>query len=270
MTVLIPEAAGALEAGGAAEGAGAAGAGDATVFSKTTQVPKAAPPAKTAPAPRAKAAPKPKKAAAPNVPMSLRRSKTSQVYGKRAGKATPYDMGKSRARQGAAFFKPPNLLPGGGGVAHKLVIAEFAACVIMIGADPVLTRKPADSHLYLANDFIRLTAVCGLFFVLALAANTEKMAKVSAAFGALVTLGILFNAAPAFSAVSTIFTGAAATNKAGGKVEAASAGTATVDRATYTPVDLMGDPSASAQRSQGTSVSTATGDTTTGSGVISV
>jgi hypothetical protein len=258
MTILLAEAAPALEAGAAGEGAGAAagGAGDATtVFSK--------PAAKAPPAPKAKAAPKAKKPAAPNVPMSLRRSKTSEVYGKRANKpASPYQTGKSKAAKGAAFFKPPNLLASGGGVAHKIVIAEFVACVVMIGADPVLTRKPADSHLYLANDFVRLTAVCGLFFVLALAANTDRMAKISAAFGGLVTLGILFNAAPAFYAISSVFTASTAVNKQGGTVQAADAGTATVDRATYTPVDLMADPSANAQRG-----SAATG-TATGGGVI--
>lgn len=266
MTILLAEAAPALEAGAAGEGAGAAagGAGDATVFSK----PAAAPAKKAAPAPRAKAAAKPKKPAAPNVPMSLRRSKTSEVYGKRADKpASPYQTGKSKAQKGAAFFKPPNLLASGGGVAHKIVIAEFVACVVMIGADPVLTRQPADSHLYLANDFVRLTAVCGLFFVLALAANTDRMAKISAAFGGLVTLGILFNAAPAFSALSSVFTASTAANKAGGTVQAASAGTATVDRATYTAVDLLADPSAGAQRGTGAAVSTGTG-TATGGGVI--
>lgn len=268
MTVLIPEAAGALEAGGAAEGGAAAagsGAGDATTRVWRNPA-KGAPAKKAPPAPRAKAPKAPAGANPPAVPASLRRSSTSQTYGSRAATGSPYRSGKSNLKKGAAFFKPPAMLSAGSGTAHRVVIAEFAVCVVLVGADPVLTRKPTGTHVYLANDFLRLSAVCMIFFVLALMSNSEKSSKVAAAFGGLVTAGIAFNAKQAFTALTAIFTAAASTNKAGGTVEAASAGTASVDRATYTPLDPMADPSAGAQR--GSTASPASTGTTASGGVV--
>lgn len=264
MTVAIPEVASAVEAGAADAGTTATGAiGEgANATTKVWRNPAAAPTTKV---PAARQAPSSRstrpapKAKAPITPTKLRTPHTSKTYGPRAGKGSPYQSGKSSIRKGSAFFKPPNLLSGGGGGAHRLVIAEFALCVILIGADPVLTRKPASSHLYLANDFVRLTAVCGLFFILALMSNTEKMSKVAAAFGGLVTLGILYNATPALAAFGSIFTSSTAANKAGQAVAGAAAGVASVDRASYTPTDLTADPSAGASRGKNTATAADTG-----------
>lgn len=95
---------------------------------------------------------------------------------------------------------------GHGGGAHRLVIAEFLACIVLIGIAPILTRPAGNGHLYVANDFLRLSATCLLFFVLALLSNQPKSARFAAAFGALVTLGALFNASQGLTAVANLFT----------------------------------------------------------------
>lgn len=125
---------------------------------------------------------------------------------RRAGTGTPRRAGTGRTARPTQGFKGPKLTGGGRG-AHKLVIAEFMLCVILIGAAPILTRKagPGNSHLYAANDFVRLTAVCLLFFVLALLANQPRSARWAAAFGGLVTLGTVFNATQAITALASIF-----------------------------------------------------------------
>ncbi len=95
---------------------------------------------------------------------------------------------------------------GHGGGAHRLVIAEFIACIVLIGIAPILIRPAGNGHLYVANDFLRLSATCLLFFVLALMSNQPKSARFAAAFGALVTLGALFNASQGLTAVANLFT----------------------------------------------------------------
>lgn len=87
-----------------------------------------------------------------------------------------------------------------------MVIAEFILCVILIGMSPILTRPPGSSgHLYVANDFLRLTGVCLLFFILALLSNQPTSARFAAAFGGLVTLGAVVNANKAILAIATLF-----------------------------------------------------------------
>lgn len=83
---------------------------------------------------------------------------------------------------------------------HRVVLAEFAATVLIVGASPILTVRNASQGaaageaVSLAGPLVRLTAVCLLFFVLALMAGGRKAGKVAAAFGALVLLGALLNA----------------------------------------------------------------------------
>lgn len=81
---------------------------------------------------------------------------------------------------------------------HRLVLAEFVSCIVIVGASPILTpRNPNRTDpqpVSLAGPLVRLTAVCVLFFVLALMATGPKAGKVAAAFGLLVVLGALLNA----------------------------------------------------------------------------
>lgn len=114
-----------------------------------------------------------------------------------AGKPSP-------DRAGSKNFKLK--LGGAGGTgAHKLVVAEFILVIILIGISPIMTRKPSGGHLYLANDFVRLTAACLLFFVLGLASNNPRSSRFAAAFGGLVTLGVMFNSLGAITAMANLF-----------------------------------------------------------------
>jgi len=96
---------------------------------------------------------------------------------------------------------------------HRIVLAEFAACVLMIGATPILAPKTTsrkghievDTGVTLAGPLVRLTATCVVFFVLALMASGQRAGKVAAAFGALVTLGVAMNSIDALTALAKVF-----------------------------------------------------------------
>ena len=139
--------------------------------------------------------------------------------------------------------KPKPLLAGPGpklsGTApQRLIVTEFIACVLLVGVSPVLMRKPSNGKLYVPNDFVRISAVSLIFFVLALSASGQRSGRVAAAFGGLITLGVLFNAAGSIKAVGSIF----ASTTGGGTVATTSAGTTTVTAPTYTPFDPLSNP----------------------------
>jgi hypothetical protein len=84
---------------------------------------------------------------------------------------------------------------------HRIVLAEFMVCVVLVGMSPVLTPRKSGTQadetaaaFSLAGPVVRLTAVSVVFFVLALMATGPRAGKVAAAFGALVVLGVLLNA----------------------------------------------------------------------------
>lgn len=107
------------------------------------------------------------------------------------------------------------------GTWHRIVIAEFIATVLIIVAVPFLVPRTSSSGspeeeaaaavktLALSRPLVRLTAVCIVFFLLALSANGERSGRVAAAGGALVMLGTLYNATEAITALGQMFTGAA-------------------------------------------------------------
>lgn len=165
------------------------------------------------------------------------------VAAKKAARGAPAKKTASRGRAYATrAFKPAVLSTPTG--ATKIVAAEYAACVVLIGAAPILTRAPDSAgHVYKANEFVRLSAVSLLFFILALLSAGPRTGRIAAAFGALVTLGVVFNARGAIAAVGQIFTAA---KSAGGAVTTAAAGTTSVDAPTFTPVDLAANPLAQA------------------------
>jgi hypothetical protein len=100
---------------------------------------------------------------------------------------------------------------------HRIVLAEFAVCIVLIAASPVLTPRTkasgatvaVDATASLAGPLVRLTAVCVVFFVLALMATGPKAGKVAAAFGGLVVAGTALNATDMFTALGHAFTGTA-------------------------------------------------------------
>ena len=154
-------------------------------------------------------------------------------------KKTQPSRGRSRGGGGTpGGFK----LPAGQG-AHRILVAEFALCVVMIGMTPVVMRKPDDQgRLYMPNDIVRISAVTIIFFTLALLSNNRGGSRFAAAFGALITLGVLYNTAGSLKVVGEIFAGSSKT----GAVQSADAGTATVAKPTFTPVDLGANPLAQA------------------------
>lgn len=116
----------------------------------------------------------------------------------------------------------------GGRTYHRLVIAEFIATIIIIGASPFLVPRTSQSSdaeseakaavraVTLGGPLIRLTAACIVFFVLALLSTGPKTGKIAAAFGALVMLGALINATDMWTALGQMFTGAAAKKQGAG------------------------------------------------------
>lgn len=162
----------------------------------------------------------------PKRPASPRQSPRPAQSG-RKGQGSSNQSGGKGGKGGKSRGFPKGKITGGKGTAaHKLVIAEFILCVILIGLTPIIMRQPGENgHLYVPNDFIRLTAVCLLFFVLALLSNSPRSSRFAAAFGGLVTLGVLFNANQAILAIGNIFTNA---NAHGGAVLTAEAGTKTL------------------------------------------
>lgn len=231
MTVVIPEAVSAIGgAASSAEGVSDVAAGTAKKTSEgaakkpsAPREPRAA--KKAAPAPRARTAP------APVVQKSkgVRRQETAKSV---FGSGTKKKSGPKQFKLTAGAGK--------GSAAHKLVVAEFIFCVVLIGITPILMRQPgADGHLYVPNDFVRLTAVSLLFFILALLSNSPTTSRFAAAFGGLVTLGVAFNATQSFRAIANLFINAG-TNKGG--VQPATAGTASYDSPSYK--STAGDTSA--------------------------
>jgi hypothetical protein len=97
-------------------------------------------------------------------------------------------------------------VPKPGATYHRWVLAEFIACLMMAVVGAVLSpRKRADGVITWASLIVQLTAISGVFFVLALLSAGRTMGKVAAAFGLLVTLGVLFNSTAAFKALAKMF-----------------------------------------------------------------
>lgn len=129
------------------------------------------------------------------------------------GRGQDQDPGRDRSGGG--------LVPGHGSY-HRIVIAEFIATVLIIGASPFLIPRtsksatPADvakaaakgaDPLSLSGPLIRLTAACVVFFVLALLSSGPKTGRIAAAFGLLVMLGTLINATDMWTALGQAFSG---------------------------------------------------------------
>lgn len=165
-------------------------------------------------------------------------------------------LGKSK---GSSPFSPFGA-KGATKATQRFLIAEYITCFVLIAVTPIVARKPHGTEknaLYVANDFVRLSAVSLLFFILALLSSGPRSGRIASAFGALVTLGVVYNSAPGIVGVASVFTEA---DKAKGNVVTEPAGDATVRTAAYIPVDLGKNPAAT----PGSSAPPATGGTTSG------
>jgi hypothetical protein len=99
---------------------------------------------------------------------------------------------------------------------HRWVMAEFIGCIVLTGLTPLITQpKDAEGNdisgtdaMFGAEALIRLTALCVVFFILALLANHEKSGKFAAAFGGLILAGLLVNTDPTIWAkIGSLFKG---------------------------------------------------------------
>jgi hypothetical protein len=130
----------------------------------------------------------------------------------------PSGNGNNPQRQSQSASGPTINIAGGNSY-HRWVMAEFIACIILTGVTPLLSKpKDADGNdvnldakavLFGADALVRLSALCAVFFILALLANHEKSGKFSAAFGGLITAALLVNTDPAiWTKLGDIFGGA--------------------------------------------------------------
>jgi hypothetical protein len=91
---------------------------------------------------------------------------------------------------------------------HRVILAEFLACLMLVVASIILvpaqtaSEGAGDSTRSFAKELVQITAICIVFFVLALMASGAKTGKVASAFGGLVTLGVAWNASGVFSALA--------------------------------------------------------------------
>lgn len=112
---------------------------------------------------------------------------------------TPAPAGKPNLLQKAA--KPKE-----GATYHRAVLAEFIGAAVLAVLGGVLSpRKRADGATTWVHVIVQLTAICGVYFVLALLSASPKLGKISAAFGLLVLLGVLMNSADAVRKMAAVF-----------------------------------------------------------------
>jgi hypothetical protein len=113
--------------------------------------------------------------------------------------------------------------PSGG--AHRLVLAEYLAVMLILFATEILgpigagktAPDPAEAAKASpgAGILVRMTAASILFFVLALMANGPRAGRIAAAFGGLVVVGTALNAGPVWTGLGRAFGGSAAAPAAG-------------------------------------------------------
>lgn len=87
---------------------------------------------------------------------------------------------------------------------HRYVLAEFIACLAMIAGGMILVpaQGGGTAGRSFAKQLVQLTALCVVFFMLALAGSGPKTGKVAAAFGGLVTLGVAWNLSEMWGALA--------------------------------------------------------------------
>lgn len=84
----------------------------------------------------------------------------------------------------------------------KVVAAEFAAAVVLLGAAPLVPNEKNSGVVRAVEPLARITALSAVFFVLALVSAGKTAGRVASAFGALVLLGVVFNARDFFTAAA--------------------------------------------------------------------
>ena len=128
--------------------------------------------------------------------------------------------GQRAARQAAPARQRVEIVQvtgGTGGSAHKIILAEYLAVMIILFATEILgpvgtgSKAPTGENAVEAQSktfsgiLIRMTAASILYFVLALSASGERSGKMAAALGGLVALGAMLNAGPVWKGAARVF-----------------------------------------------------------------
>lgn len=121
------------------------------------------------------------------------------------GSAEPAAPGRTRQKITDAAKRVATPQPGKS--YHRAVLAEFIICVILVLLGAILTPRVKNGVLEFVHVLVQLSAVCFVFFVLALLGAGKSTGKVAAAFGGLITLGVLLNSSGAILEIGKIFKG---------------------------------------------------------------
>lgn len=127
-------------------------------------------------------------------------SKSGQGSGRPGRAASSQQPGTSKGKgksKAAPKLKPLNFRDP-----RKIILAEFLVCVVIAGLRPFAKDDPKSST---EGTFVQFSAIAALFFTLSLMASGKKSGNVAAAFGGLVTLGVLFRNQKAFAELAKFF-----------------------------------------------------------------
>lgn len=105
----------------------------------------------------------------------------------------------SGGRKKKAYKRATAAAPG----ARRIIVTEFAICSVIVALSPLTDRRRDDKP----GDWMkRMTAVCLLFFILALISSAGRgPAKVAAGFGGLVALALVLSERDLFAKLASIF-----------------------------------------------------------------
>lgn len=113
------------------------------------------------------------------------------------GRSRDVSRGTSGGRSGAGPAGSLAKWSGKGTGARKMLVTEFVVCSVILALSPLSGKHGTDDvHAWIRRWF----AITGLFFMLGLAATGgDKIGRIAAASGAIVTAALLFNDADVFT-----------------------------------------------------------------------
>lgn len=85
---------------------------------------------------------------------------------------------------------------------RKIVLAEFVVCAVLVGLSPF---GKTDTKHGTEGTLMQYSALCGVFFVLALMTGGKRSGNVAAAFGILVTLALIYQSRNTFQTLANFF-----------------------------------------------------------------
>jgi hypothetical protein len=184
VTMVAAEAVGsAAEAAGAGAETGAAAAGEAS-------------------APRASKAPK---ATRPAPTPSPQRKQQQQQAPQRKTRQRPQQRTQQRTQQVRKTLRKGHKRWSAFNQPQKIVLAEFVLCMVIVALRPFGKADPKGST---EGTFVEGSAIMAVFFVLALltaGGKSSASAKTAAAFGLLVTTGVIFRNQQVFTQLGGFF-----------------------------------------------------------------